>query len=655
MVIQLQIPVTTALTENCKTLNCGSHGQCFEYVNTIVPFCLCNKGWSGTYCDIPYVCNCSSDLFCFGPNICLCPLNKFGSRCYLHRLTCSCQNNGTCIRNDERIGPKKAPWCICPDGFSGSLCEKHDTQITISFPSQMSIPSSILVHFIEVFGKNQSHIRSTTPKKIALDEETVLIYRDRPFHIIFIEIEQSKTYYLSLLQQKFIPSINISLTLKPSDRCPSINEIFNETILSWHLLRRIKYYHIPCQQQQQLNLSCFYDDIHMCICDQERQQANCLTFNHNQSYDCQDQNPCEHQGQCFRDSPSCPITFLCVCNECSYGSRCQFSTKGKGLSLDIILGYHIKPKLSFTKQPLVIHITTTIVTLMLIGGIISNLLSIFTFQSKKSREVGCGYYLLAASYTSIIIIILFALKFYLFLASQMGMITNRSYLTVNCISMEYILKVLVSTTDWLNTFVGIERTITVWRDTKFNKTKSKKLAKWIIFFIYIIILLTYIHDPIYRRMINDIEENRSWCYVKFSLPIQIFNGLILTSHFLFPFMINILSALIIIIRTARQRVRAQRQQSSREQLWKQLKELKHLLISPVILIILASPRLIISFLSGCMKTTRGNPWLYILGYLISFSPSMLLIVVFVLPSKTYKTELKKTITQLRRRFNHHHV
>ena len=285
---------------------------------------------------------------------------------------------------------------------------------------------------------------------------------------------------------------------------------------------------------------------------------------------------------------------------------------------------------------------------MLICGIISNILSIFSFQTKKSRHFSRGYYLLASSYTSLIVTIIFSLKFYLFLVSQMGMIINHNYLTFNCISFEYILKVLLSTIDWLNSFVGIECSITVSTDIKFNKIKAKKITKWIIIFTYIITLLTHIHDPIYRRMIYDTEEHRTWCHVKFNSSIQLFNGIILAIHFIVPFILNIISALIIIIKSARQRAQAQRQLSYRQQLWKQFHELKYLLISPIILIILSSPRLIISFLSGCMKTTRGNPWLYILGYLISFLPPMCIVIVFVLPSETYKKELKKTINQIRR-------
>ena len=52
MAIQLQIPRKKIVTQNCKTLKCGIHGHCSQYVNTRTFFCLCNEGWSGIHCDI---------------------------------------------------------------------------------------------------------------------------------------------------------------------------------------------------------------------------------------------------------------------------------------------------------------------------------------------------------------------------------------------------------------------------------------------------------------------------------------------------------------------------------------------------------------------------------------------------------------------------
>ena len=33
---------------------------------------------------------------------------------------------------------------------------------------------------------------------------------------------------------------------------------------------------------------------------------------------------------------------MCLCEPCFYGRKCQFSTSGFGLSLNAIIGYHIR-------------------------------------------------------------------------------------------------------------------------------------------------------------------------------------------------------------------------------------------------------------------------------------------------------------------------
>ncbi|CAF4208571.1 unnamed protein product [Adineta steineri] len=78
------------------------------------------------------------------------------------------------------------------------------------------------------------------------------------------------------------------------------------------------------------------------------------------------------------------------------------------------------------------------------------------------------------------------------------------------------------------------------------------------------------------------------------------------------------------------------------QLRKQLRRYNHLLIAPFVLVVLALPRLIISFASGCMKSGQDS-WLFLTGYFISFIPSTITFVVFVLPSKIYRQEFIKSI------------
>jgi hypothetical protein len=103
---------------------------------------------------------------------------------------------------------------------------------------------------------------------------------------------------------------------------------------------------------------CFYDIDLMCICDMDR-FSNCFLFNHTMNNDCQGYNYCQN-------NETCPTKFSCICQNCFYGSKCQFSTKGFIFSLDSILGYHIKPNLSINYQSLIIKISLTIITIMFI-------------------------------------------------------------------------------------------------------------------------------------------------------------------------------------------------------------------------------------------------------------------------------------------------
>jgi hypothetical protein len=237
------------------------------------------------------------------------------------------------------------------------------------------------------------------------------------------------------------------------------------------------------------------------------------------------------------------------------------------------------------------------------------------------------------------------------MGSQMNWIINRNYLLLNCILIDFLIKSLLSIIDWLYVCVSIERVIAVIQDVNFHKAKAKRVAKWIIIGICLFTVLTYLHDPIHRRLIDDEDEHRTWCIIQYSTSLKAYNAVILILHFILPFIINIISALIIVISIARRKSITQNQLTYRQQLRKQFYTLKHLLISPFILIVLSLPQLIISFSSGCMKSPR-DPWLYLFGYFTSFISPMAIFFIFVLPSDVYKKEFTNTIQHIRQYFSH---
>ncbi|CAF2821896.1 unnamed protein product [Rotaria sp. Silwood2] len=420
----VDIPRINENIQTCLNSQC-IHGKCMTYSNNPKnnSFCQCNRGWSGQYCTIPYNCTCSSDSICmdrsaYNRSVCVCPINKFGDRCLLVDTICktdknlTCQHGSQCIPADEYMISTRKFVCICSKGYIGDQFEIVDNKIILSFQKSIVLSQSIFIHFIDVIN-NGAPIRTTTFRTISLIKNSLTVYWSQPFHLVFIEL-LNKIYYLAIIQKTYERSTTINKMINPSDRCRHINELFNETFVQMHILRRIKYYHLPCQKYSS-NLSCFYDDLHICLCyDYEKQRlANCFDFNHNMKFDCLGQSVCENEGQCFQDTPDCPQRSMCICPKCFYGTRCQFSSSGFGLSLDAILGYHIQPHISLIQQPNIVKTSLALTLIFMVVGFINGVLALITFNNKTICEVGCGLYLLGSSITTLLTTIIFGLKFWI--------------------------------------------------------------------------------------------------------------------------------------------------------------------------------------------------------------------------------------------------
>ncbi|CAF0818066.1 unnamed protein product [Adineta steineri] len=633
----------------CNTLNCGSHGECLTYMNSGNAFCRCNNGWSGQGClkdgSVKFSCapNSLTVGTCHNRSICVCPLDIFGSRCYLQDKFCpdhTCKNGGTCIIRDKRILNRK-PACICMDGYSGANCEIKPTRIDISL-KDVSIPSAILIHFITAHA-HRSESRVTIFRKIPVDQTSVSVYISSIFHLIFVEFYD--TLYFAHAQYVVKSDEIIKTIIEPSHQCLSIDELLDKNITKFHRIRRIKRYPLICQQY--VHLSCFYDDTYICFC-YNNNTPNCFIFDRNSTYNCQGYNYCQNDGKCFQNDIDCPTSSMCACENCYYGSRCQLSSKGFGLSLDLILGPHIYPN----NYSLALQTSIIIVLFLTILGLVNAILSFLTFRSKKSRQSSSALYLLTSSFTSALIILFFSFKFWFLILSQKQIITNRSFLSIQCSSTDFLLRLCLNLESWFNACVAIERALIIRKGVQFNKIKSKQTFKWIVLLLFFLNIVTTIQDPISRRLVEDKEDERMWCVVEYSSLIQIFNSIFYLFHFLLPLIINFFSALYIMTRLAQQRVKIHLHQTFRKHFHQQFNEHKHLVISPLILILLSLPRLVISFLPGCMKSFR-EPWLFLIGYFVPFIPPFLSCVIFILPSMMYRKEFLDALRRLKQRFRHY--
>ena len=355
-------------------------------------------------------------------------------------------------------------------------------------------------------------------------------------------------------------------------------------------------------------------------------------------------------------------------SSCVIGDQCNPFQKTIGLAINDILRNQVQQNASFGKQSSLIKVAAAITMIMFSIGFINGIFSLMTFKNKELRKIGCGIYLLASSITSLLTITMFTIKFWFVVLTQLYSTVNSNVLRFDCVFIGPALKLCSYFDGWLNACVAIERTVNVSKGVNFDKKMSQRMARRMLFILPIIILGSLVHEPIchdlfeykipiYRPIDNNITVNESMadgfeyttehhvlCIVRYSRFLQIYNTVTLFFHLIVPFVANLCSALFIIFGTARRRSLTQKQQTFKEHAFKQLSEHKQLLISPTILLTLTIPRLILALVSGCVDPST-NPWLYLCGYFISFTPSMLIFAVFVLPSELYTKTFKESMKQ----------
>jgi len=366
-------------------------------------------------------------------------------------------------------------------------------------------------------------------------------------------------------------------------------------------------------------------------------------------------------------------------SSCVVGDQCSLFTKGIGLTINDILRNKIQSNISFLKQSVLIQTATGLTMIMFVIGFINGIFSLITFRNKELRKVGCGIYLLASSITSLLTITMFTIKFWFVILIQLHSIVRSSILRTDCAFIGPVLKLCLYLDGWLNACVAIERTVTVSKGVNFDKKMSRYAARWIILMLPIFIIGTIVHEIKHHELLeftnpkyNPININNNLtmdlsmendtnvgyeneynvlCVIRYSRSVQTYNTITLFIHLVIPFLANLFSALFIIFVTARRRSTAQiNKKSFKQHVVDQMREHKQLLISPLILLLLATPRLIISLVSGCVDPSE-NTWLYLCGYLISFTPPMLVFTVFVLPSELYRKTFKDSITRCRQQIH----
>ncbi|CAF4208291.1 unnamed protein product, partial [Rotaria sordida] len=244
----------------------------------------------------------------------------------------------------------------------------------------------------------------------------------------------------------------------------------------------------------------------MCHCTPEH-HANCFKFTHAPPK-CRHNVHCQNGAECWQDHNTCPTVTVCSCTDCFFGNQCQFYAKRIGLTLDDILRYEIEPYTTMNDQTNLIKWSSVFTIIIFVAGLINSGLSILTFQTKKSREVGSGIYLLASSVTSFLTVCFFTFKFWFLVLTQINPPVVRVVFRGVCMLSEFFLKLCLYMDNWFNACVAIETSVTVYKGVNFNKMLSKQIARWVIVILPFLITASIIHELLYRDVFDDIEEQR---------------------------------------------------------------------------------------------------------------------------------------------------
>ena len=240
------------------------------------------------------------------------------------------------------------------------------------------------------------------------------------------------------------------------------------------------------------------------------------------------------------------------------------------------------------------------------------------------------------------------MKFWFVVITHLNPSIDATILRLGCILLEPSLKLFLYMNQWLAAFVAVEWATAVFQGIHFNKHSSRRLARWLRCLLPFVILNSMLHEFLYRDLFVDQEEQRLWCVFLYSSWVDAYSTAIQLIHFVVPFCASLFSAFFIIFNMARQRAMLRTRHSYEHQLRKQFSEHKQLIVSPIVLVILAFRRFLISLLSECVKASR-NPWLLLSGYFISFVPSACVFVIFVLPSTLYKRQFRDSADSWRQR------
>lgn len=266
----------------------------------------------------------------------------------------------------------------------------------------------------------------------------------------------------------------------------------------------------------------------------------------------------------------------------------------------------------------------------------ANILVIVTGLQPSVRNTGCGCYLLVLSCSAEVGLVTLTVKT-LFLVNVYAQ-------KVSCAIIEMLLATSAPLVDWLAACVAVDRAVAAVIGVSLERTKSIRAARCVTVSLFTFVVTTAIYRPLNQHLLNDPRRPLSWCILKFNTAwLSKYHVILNIVHLIVPFLINFISAVILFSSIVRRKFALKNsQQPSRMIFYEQLSVYKHSLTSPMILLVLGMPRLVFTFALACLVHSWQKQ-VYLIGYFVSVLPLATNLLIFLLPSPTYREQLKGAI------------
>jgi hypothetical protein len=277
-------------------------------------------------------------------------------------------------------------------------------------------------------------------------------------------------------------------------------------------------------------------------------------------------------------------------------------------------------------------------------------LSVMTFRHKTIQKTASGIYLFILSIANQVTITVFVIRVIYLIVNQIEVIGNRQLLKVSCFLFDFILQVCDSLCNWLSACIACERTVNVIKGVHYDSRKSIRMIKFVIPSLFVAVILSLLYQVFSHTLIVDPRsDDRVWCVIQYPYSwLRIYEMCInILSNFV-PFIINFISAILLLTRLSTTRQHTLKKDSYRTILLSQIKQHKTLLIAPLVMIVAKLPLIIILLAIKCIDK-QWHLYLSLIAYGVSMIPLTSTFAIYVWPAESFMTKFKEQYRRAIRR------